>query len=147
MSVNGEIIGSILWVALILINLLGGLMLAQGRLVPIKQVSNLVEKLSSHKNTIGLIAATLGIISFVLATLSLNLFAGIIPQITAVLVGIILAQRSIDEKKDDVLKKAPWSKPLIGALSRLAPLAEVIGLSALAAGIIHFILQGGFYFI
>ncbi|MFD2205627.1 hypothetical protein [Kiloniella antarctica] len=147
MSVNGEILGSLLWVALILINLLGGLMLAQARLVPIKQVHNLIERLSPHKNAIGLTAAAIGIISFILTSLSLNLFAGIIPQVTALLVGIILAQKSINEKKDDVLKKASWSKSLSDTLDRLAPLAEVIGLSALAAGIIHFIFQGSFYFI
>ena len=80
-----------------------------------------------------------------MSMLGLRLLYGIIPQLTAVLLGIILAYDYIQANAKGKLKDQMENSHEM--VSQVNVYAQTIGLIGLAAGIVYLFFNGSFYFI
>jgi hypothetical protein len=149
-SGGGSMLGSILWLALVGVNILVGLIASMplisarlGALAP----------LMSFAPVIGAISLIVGVAGILLATISLSPLRGIVPQLTAIVVGLFLGK--------DVL--ASWFKPAFDKLSAETQQGNIksmfdkvsalvwnpmlMGPIALGVGIAHLVLGGSLYLI
>ena len=136
-SSSGGFFSSLIWLLLVVINLLAGGLILKEKFSSIKVVKQSLEKLQPFATTIGLAAIGLGILSFLMAFLSLSLLSNIIPQVSAVLVGAILSAQFIAAKK----------KHAADQISKIQPFTHSLGLTAMGVGLAHLILSGSLYFI
>lgn len=145
-STGNGFLGTLLWFILALSNILAGLIAGKTML---NKYHSLIEKITSiltpYAIQIGIVSLGAGILSFILSMLGLRLLYGIIPQLTAVLLGIILAYDYIQANAKGKLKDQMENSQEM--VSKVNVYAQTIGIIGLAAGLIYLFLNGSFYFI
>ena len=147
MSAGGDgFLGSLLWFVLALANIFGGLLTAKAIL---NKYHPLIEKLTSflapYSIQIGLTGLIAALLGFIISMLGLRLLYGIIPQVTAVLLGIILAYDYIQSNAKGKMKEQMENSQEI--IKQVNVYAQTIGLAALVVGILYLFLKGSLYFI
>jgi len=141
-SSGGGFVGKLLWLLLVLSNILAGIIAGQSLIKPkLPAIEKISEPLAPFSMPIGLVALCVGILSFILSLLGLRPLAGIIPQATAVLLGIVLASDFIKEKAKGKLEGQEARLEQVNAYSQL------IGIAGLIAGVIYLFTRGALYLI
>lgn len=137
---------NLLWFVLALANILGGLIAGKGMLNKYHPViEKITLSMAPYSIQIGLVALTAGVLSFVISFLGLRLLDGIIPQLTAALLGIILAYDYIKANaKGKIHDQINNSE---AAIAQVNSYSQTIGVTGLAVGIIYLLFSGSFYFI
>jgi len=144
----------ILWKVLLSLSLLAlGTVAAGSALSSLNpKVKELVDKLLPHQAMIGAIAATFGILFFVKNLLVMAPFSDILPQLLAVITGLVFGAKFFQEKS----KSMHTPEQLSGAVGKANELLDKneeklaklrvyevpLGYACLAAGILH-LLSGG----
>jgi len=92
-------IGSLLWLVLGLANIVAGL-LAAAPLLAVKapQLKTVYEKLTPFRNVVGVATLVIGLASFVWALLHLAPLSSILPQASALVVGVFLGKELLMRK-------------------------------------------------
>jgi hypothetical protein len=91
-SAGKGFLGTLIWLLLAAVNILAGLMACEAILKGrVSAVEKVIQSLHTFSVSIGLIALGTGILSFILSLLSLQILSDIIPQATAVLLGLSLS--------------------------------------------------------
>ena len=139
-------LGTLLWFVLALANILGGLIAAKAML---NKYHPAIEKstsfLTPYSIQIGLVALAAGILGFVMSLLGLRLLHGIIPQVTAALLGIILAYDYIKANAKGKIQDQINNSQ--AAITQVNAYSQTIGLAGLVVGILYLAFNGSFYFI
>ncbi len=140
------VLGTVLWLLLSLSNILAGLIASQTLL---KKYAAGIEKITAflapYSIQIGFIALVAGILGFVISLLSFRLLSGIIPQVTAVLLGFILAYDYIKmNAKGKIKDQIDNSQAMISQMNNYS---QIIGVSGLIIGVFYLFFSGLFYFI
>jgi NTP pyrophosphatase (non-canonical NTP hydrolase) len=139
-------LGSLLWFVLAIANILAGSIAAKTVLNKYHAViEKIISFLTPYSIQIGLVALAAGVLSFVMSLLGLRLLYGIIPQLTAVLLGIILAYDYIQANAKGKLKDQMENSQEM--VSKVNVYAQTIGLIGLATGFVYLLFNGSFYFI
>jgi hypothetical protein len=96
---TGGMIGSLLWLGLALANIIAGL-LAAAPLLAVKapQLSKVYQQLTPFRNLIGVITLIIGAVSFIWALLHLAPLSSILPQLSALAVGLFLGKELLMRK-------------------------------------------------
>jgi hypothetical protein len=94
---------------------------------------------------IGLTALAAGLLSFTLSILGLRLLYVIIPQVTAVVLGFLLAYDYIKSNAKGKLKEQIDHSQ--DSIAKVNAYTQTIGLAGLVAGILYLLLNGSLYFI
>lgn len=145
-SANSGFFGTLIWFALALSNIFGGLIAGKAML---NKYHPFIEKMTSflapYSIQIGLVALAAGILGFVMSLLGLRLLSGIIPQATAVLLGVILAYDYIKANAKGKIQDQINNQQ--ATIAQVNSYSQTIGLTGLAVGIFYLLFSGSFYFI
>ena len=145
-STGKGFLGTLLWFILALSNILAGLIAGKTML---NKYHSLIEKITSiltpYAIQIGIVALGAGILGFILSMLGLRLLYGIIPQLTAVLLGIILAYDYIQANAKGKLKEQMENSQEM--VSKVNVYTQIIGIVGLLSGFVYLLFDGSFYFI
>ncbi|MCW9013178.1 MAG: hypothetical protein OQL06_05290 [Gammaproteobacteria bacterium] len=137
---------TLLWLLLSVVNIVAGMIAAKAFLnQKAPALDKVLTELDKLSIPIGLAALALGVLGFVYSFISLNILASIIPQLTAVLLGLILAYDTIKKNAKGKLKdQIDQSKDKV---KQLNVYSQTIGLACLGVGLVHLILGGSLYII
>jgi len=147
MSGGGDgFLESLLWLVLAVANILGGLVAGKEKL---NRYHPLIEKVTSslapYSIQIGLVALAAGILGFVMSLIGLRVLYGIIPQVSAALLGIVLAYDYIKVNAKGAIQEQIDNQK--AAIAQVNSYSQTIGLAGLAVGIFYLLFNGAFYFI
>lgn len=136
----------VIWLVLVSANVLAGLT-AGGPLLARKlpAVAKLAATLHRRAVPIGLFAIAAGVAAFAVSVVSVEILAGIVPQLTAVVAGVVLALELIESKVPDQV--ADWIADNEEKLDAVNARSGLIGIAALITGVAHLILGGALYVI
>ena len=136
----------IFWLLLSLANIVAGLLVAQEILKSkLTLIGKIISPLKPLSKIIGLTSLGLGLAGFILSLLSLNILSGIIPQLSAVILGWILAQSYLKEKASEKMKEQLDKQQ--ASLQQINKYSQLIGLAGLLIGVLYLVLGGTFYII
>ena len=139
-------LGTLLWLVLVISNILAGIIAGQSLIKPrLPAIEKIAQPLAPFSMPIGLVALCAGVLSFILSLLCLRPLLGIIPQATAVLLGLILASDFIKEKAKGKLKDQIEGQE--AKLEQVNAYSQIIGIAGLVAGVIYLFTGGALYFI
>jgi len=147
MGASGDgFLNTLIWFVLALSNILAGLIAGQDIIKKyIPSIEKITSALAPYSIQIGLVALGTGIASFVISFLSLKLLSGIIPQVSAVLLGFILAYDYIKSNAKGKLKDQIDNSQ--DKIAQVNSYSQTIGLAGLGIGVLYLFLNGSLYFI
>jgi hypothetical protein len=139
-------IGTLMWLLLAVVNIIAGLVVSRTLLQSKLPVMEKITKpLQPFSMVIGLVAMGVGILGFILSVLSLQLFSGIIPQLSAVLMGVLLAREFIKSMAKGKIKEQIEGNEAL--LNQVGTYSQIIGAIGLVVGVLYLILGGSLYII
>ncbi|MDX2510013.1 MAG: hypothetical protein QNK28_10745 [Desulfobacterales bacterium] len=140
------IIGSLVWLLLVIVNIAAGLIAGQDLLKSkVAAIEKVIAPLQPFSALIGVSALGVGLLSFILSVLSLHILAGIIPQLTAVALGLVLGSEVIKGKATGKLKEAMVKHE--AHLQQVNTRSQLIGVAGLVVGVLYLFLGGARYVI
>lgn len=145
-SNSRNLLGTVLWFVLAMANILAGLIAGQTLLKKYMAITEkIVSFLAPYSIQIGLVAISSAILSFVVSLLGLKPLSSIIPQVTGVILGFLLAYDYIKTNaKGKIKDQIDNSQAMI---TRMNSYSHLIGLTGLIVGIFYLLFSGFFYFI
>ncbi len=162
---TGGLLGSLLWLGLALANIIAGL-LAAAPLLAIKapQLAGVYKKLTPFRNLIGVITLAIGALSFIWALLHFALLSGILPQLSAMAVGLFLGKELLMRKPALAAARGASAQKVAAAADAAALKAQElltkyqskialldvyqvpIGIACIVLGVLHLLISGARFF-
>ncbi|MCX7004371.1 MAG: hypothetical protein NTV22_14010 [bacterium] len=162
---TGGMLGSLLWLGLALANIIAGL-LAAAPLLAIKapQLAVVYRKLTPFRNLIGVLTLAIGVLSFLWALLHFSLLSGILPQLSAMAVGLFLGKELLMRKPAMAAASGASAQKVAAAADAAALKAQEllikyqskialldvyqvpIGIACIVLGVLHLLISGARFF-
>jgi len=162
---TGGMFGALLWLGLALANIIAGL-LAAAPLLAIKapQLAVVYRKLTPFRNLIGVLTLAIGVLSFLWALLHFSLLSGILPQLSAMAVGLFLGKELLMRKPAMAAASGASAQKVAAAADAAALKAQElltkyqgkialldvyqvpIGIACIVLGVLHLLISGARFF-
>lgn len=158
-SSGGGFFGTLFWLGLAIGNIIAGL-LAAAPLIKVKvpQLNKVYEKLTPLANAIGVIVLIIGALSLLGAVLQIFLlrfviFSDIIPEVSAIAVGLFLGKElllkkpNLSDKAGEAAEKAQELLKKYDSKIKLLEMYQIpLGLSCIVIGLLHLLISGAIFF-
>lgn len=134
---GGSLLGSLLWLCLVVVNLLGGFFLVREKLPQLPALAPVWQKMEQHASSFGVVAIAIAVAGFLFETMSLSLLHNLLPQLSATMLGLLIGAQFIAGQQHKAAQ----------VIDKLQPFTHPLAIAGMSMGVLHLLLGGNFYFI